>query len=48
MHVSAWTGKSLLLVDLLKDVFEATIVLLQDGVLGAQVQRPAFGQTHLE
>ena len=48
VHVSAWTGKSLLLVDLLKDVFEATIVLLQDGVLGAQVQRPAFGQTHLE
>lgn len=48
VHVFAWIRKSLLLVDLLKDVFEATIVLLQDGVLGAQVQRPAFGQTHLE
>lgn len=37
-----------LFVDLLEDVFEATVVLLQDGVLGAEVQRPAFGQTHLE
>lgn len=38
----------LLLVDLLEDVFEATVVLFQDGVLGAEVQRPAFGQGHLE
>jgi hypothetical protein len=28
-----------LVVDLLEDVFESTIVLLQDGVLGRQVQR---------
>lgn len=44
------TGRcfSLLLVDLLEDVFEATVVLLQDGVLGAEVERPAFGQSHLE
>lgn len=40
--------KSLLLVDLLEDVFEATVILLQDGVLGAEVQRPGFGQSHLE
>lgn len=39
---------SLLLIDLLEDVFEATVVLLQDGVLGAQVQRPSFGYCHLE
>lgn len=38
----------LLLVDLLEDVFEATVILFQDGVLGAEVQRPAFGQGHLE
>ncbi len=47
-HVFAWILKSLLLIDLLEDVFKATVILLQDGVLGAEVQRPAFGQTHLE
>lgn len=30
----------LLLVNLLEDVFEAAVVGLQDGVLGAHVQRP--------
>lgn len=40
--------RALLLIDFLEDVFEATIILLQDGVLGAKVQRPAFGQSHLE
>lgn len=37
-----------LLIDLLKDIFEATVVFLEDGVLGAEVQRPGFGQRHLE
>ena len=37
-----------LFVDLLEDVFEAPVVFLQDGVLGAQVERPAFGDAHLE
>lgn len=39
---------SLLLVDLLEYVFEAAVVLLQDGVFGAEVERPAFGQSNLE
>ena len=39
---------SLLLVDLLEDVLEAPVVLLEDGVLGAEVHRPAFQQSHLE
>lgn len=38
----------LLLIDFLKDVFEATIVFLEDGVFGAEVERPGFGQRHLE
>lgn len=40
--------RNLLLVDLLEDVFEASVILLEDGVLGAEVQRPAFNQAHLE
>lgn len=32
----------LLLVDVLENVFEASIVGLEDGVLGAHVQRPPF------
>lgn len=40
--------KGVSLVDVLEDVLEAAVVLLEDGVLGAQVQRPAFGQRHLE
>jgi len=40
--------EDVLLVDFLEDVFEAPIVLLQDGVLGAQVERPALGQAHPE
>lgn len=43
-----WILKPLLLIDLLEDVFETTVILLQDGVLGAQVQRPGFRQSHLE
>lgn len=46
--VSACVSKHLLLVDLLEDVFEATVILLEDGVFGAEVKRPPFGQTHLE
>jgi len=38
----------LLLVDLLEDVLEATIVLLQDGVLGAHVQGKTLQESHLE
>lgn len=38
----------LLLIDFLKDVFKATVVLLEDCVLGAEVERPGFGQRHLE
>lgn len=38
----------LLLIDLLKDVFEATVIFLEDGVLGAEVERPGLGQPHLE
>nr|GFC44720.1 hypothetical protein [Tanacetum cinerariifolium] len=38
----------ILLVDFLEDVLEAAIVLLQDGVLGAQVQRPALHQGLVE
>ena len=37
-----------LLVDLLEDVLEATIVFLQDSVLGAHVQRQVLHQGHLE
>lgn len=36
------------LVDLLEDILEATIVALQDGVLGAHVQRETLEQGHLE
>lgn len=35
-------------IDVLEDVFEAAIVSLQNGVLGAHVERPAFRQRHLE
>lgn len=45
---SAQRRSPLLLVDLLEDVFEATIVLLQNSVLGAEVERPGFRQSHLE
>lgn len=38
----------LLLVDLLEDVLEAAIILLQDGVLGAHVQRETLRESHLE
>lgn len=37
-------GLVLLLVDLGEDVLEATIVLLQDGVLGREVKRPSLLQ----
>jgi hypothetical protein len=37
-----------LLVDLLEDVLEATVVLLQDGVLGAHVQGKTLHESHLE
>lgn len=30
----------LLLIDILKDVFEASVIRLEDGVFGAHVQRP--------
>ena len=36
------------LVDLLEDILEATIVPLQDGVLGAHVERETLKQGHLE
>lgn len=36
------------LVDFLEDVLEASIVLLEDGVLGAHVQRQALGDGKLE
>lgn len=36
------------LVDLLEDILEAAIVLLQNGVLGAHVQRQTLHQGHLE
>lgn len=32
----------------MEDVFKAAIVSLQDGVLGAHVEGPAFRQCHLE
>lgn len=35
-------------VDLLEDVFKAAIISLQDGILGAHVEGPAFRQRHLE
>lgn len=34
--------------DLLEDILEAAIVLLQDGVLGAHVQREVLGKSELE
>ena len=37
-----------LLVDSFKDVLEAAVVFLQDGVLGAEVKRPLLGQCILE
>jgi hypothetical protein len=36
------------LVDLLEDVLETAIVLLQDGVFGAHVQREALSKSELE
>lgn len=42
------SGRLVSLVDVLEDVLEAAVVLLEDGVLGAEVQRPAFDQGHLE
>ena len=41
-------GLVVLLIDLLEDVLEAAIVLLQDGVLGAHVQRQTLQQGQLE
>ena len=38
----------LLVVDFLEDVFEATIVSLENGVLGAHVERPALHECVLE
>lgn len=38
----------ILLIDLLENVLESSIILLQNGVLGAEVQRPAFHQSHLK
>ena len=38
----------LLLVDLLEDVLEATIVLLEDSVLGAHVEGKTLAEGHLE
>ena len=40
--------KDLLVVDFLEDVLEAAIIALEDGVLGAHVQRPALLQRVLE
>lgn len=40
--------KNLLLVDVLKDILEASIVLLQDSVLCAEVQGHVLGNSHLE
>jgi len=37
-----------LLVDLLEDVLEATVIRLQNGVLGAEIQRQATAQRVLE
>ena len=39
---------SLLLVDILKDVLEPSVILLEDCVLGAHVERPALHQRILE
>ena len=39
---------NVLFVDFLENVLEATIVALQDRVLGGHVQRPFLGQRHLE
>lgn len=41
-------GLVLLLVDLREDILETTIVLLQDGVLGRQIQGPTLLQRVLE
>lgn len=43
-----WDFGDLLVINLLKDIFEATVILFEDGVLGAEVERPGFGQRHLE
>jgi len=41
-------GEVILLINLLEDVFKAAIVLLQDGIFGAQVQWPALHQGLVE
>lgn len=38
----------ILVVNLLEDVLEATVITFQDGVFGAQVQRPLLLQGKLE
>lgn len=48
MTITTRISNFLLIVDFFEDVFEAAIILLQDGVLGTQVQRPAFAQSNLE
>ena len=40
--------KDLLVEDFLEDVLETAIIALEDGVLGAHVQRPALLQCVLE
>ena len=42
------SGNHALVVNGLEDVLEPAVVLLQDGVLGAEVQRPVLGQRVLE
>jgi hypothetical protein len=37
-----------LFINFLEDILETTIILLQDGVLGAHVQGHVFGKSHLE
>ncbi len=44
----AEVGLVVLLEDLIEDVLEASVVLLQDGVLGTQVQRPLLLQREVE
>ena len=46
--VSLQGEKASLLIDFLEDVLETAIIALQDGVLGAHVQRPALHQGILE
>lgn len=41
-------GWLLLVVNLLKDVLEATVVLFQNGVLRAEIERPFLGKSILE